>query len=496
MPLFTSSNKVEAYILNKLKAVADLMDSEGVEWIVGEYGIPTNVDGGAPNGFGASEQADFNAAGQKGAEYIQARGGYLYGWATGHEWTPYFLNPYTVNNSTGALTVHNNASAYEAVYDSKIGLNYAGNEFYVDTSNNPPTFGSGLNASAPSSAVFTSLYARGLRTIRYPVGQPASGGQWVWDSGTSSLRTNFVGHIENVLNRAQAVGMTVLLDILHPGGGANYAKISGNNIAGTSSTTGPGFSEYMNYFGAMVNHSFNDNNGSPTTIGTHPALVAIDPVNEPQYGNTTNIATWQYCLQQIFTQARASGGINYQGKLVAPAGNYSGAQEAPTNNPSITDPASNMMKEWHFYWDCSNCGGCGAGNWANYLSCRSAEPDFSHDTGSGSPPTAPSGLAVSQTGNNKAVNLTWTDNSADETSFVVERKVGAGSYSTLASKSANATSHEDNSVSYNTSYTYRVKASNGSGDSAYTSEVSITPKSGATVVGGQTPVPGYLRSNR
>ena len=48
-------------------------------------------------------------------------------------------------------------------------------------------------------------------------------------------------------------------------------------------------------------------------------------------------------------------------------------------------------------------------------------------------PAAPSNLAATITGGNQA-NLTWTDNSGNETGFRVERKVGAGSYTTLATK--------------------------------------------------------------
>ena len=381
---FTSSNKVEAYILNKMKAVADWGHTNGFDLLIGEYGIPTNVDGGAPNGFGASEQADFNAAGKKGIDYWVAketngRSHYFTGWATAHEgFQDYFLNPYIITNghtSSPSVTPTNNATTYEATYSAKVGMNYAGNEFYVDTANTPPTFGSGLEGREPSVETLTALYNRGLRLIRYPIGQPSSGGQWLWDSsGGGSLRASFLGHVENLMNNAQAAGIKVILDVLHPGGSPEYARINGQTISGTASTTGPGFADYINYVTSLMTHTFNDNNGSSTQMQNHPALEMLDPVNEPQYGVTGNHANWAYTMQQIITSLRNN---SVTCKMVAVASHFSGLQDFPNNVSTYTDSANNLVYGFHFYFDCNNCGGCNAGDFAEYVACRSGEADFS-----------------------------------------------------------------------------------------------------------------------
>jgi glucose/arabinose dehydrogenase len=85
-------------------------------------------------------------------------------------------------------------------------------------------------------------------------------------------------------------------------------------------------------------------------------------------------------------------------------------------------------------------------------------------------PAAPSDLGATVSVGN-AVNLTWTDNSNNETGFQVERKTGAGSYTVLASKPANTTSHTDPALAPNT-YTYRVIAT-GSPNSAPSNEVVV-----------------------
>ena len=79
--------------------------------------------------------------------------------------------------------------------------------------------------------------------------------------------------------------------------------------------------------------------------------------------------------------------------------------------------------------------------------------------------------AATVTGGNPA-NLTWTDNSSNETGFRVERKVGAGSFATLATKAAGVTSHADPGLTADTTYTYRVIAT-GTPDSAPSNEVVV-----------------------
>ena len=83
------------------------------------------------------------------------------------------------------------------------------------------------------------------------------------------------------------------------------------------------------------------------------------------------------------------------------------------------------------------------------------------------PPTAPSGLlavALSHT----QIQLTWTDNSDNETGFVVERSSTgpAGSYTAITTTAAGATTFTDNLLAPSSSYCYRVHATNTFGVSA------------------------------
>lgn len=88
-------------------------------------------------------------------------------------------------------------------------------------------------------------------------------------------------------------------------------------------------------------------------------------------------------------------------------------------------------------------------------------------------PAAPSNL-VATVVNEHQINLSWTDNSAGESGFRVERKTGSGSWAQLTTLAANVTSYSDTSVVETTTYTYRVLAFNDSGDSAASNEATVT----------------------
>jgi len=66
------------------------------------------------------------------------------------------------------------------------------------------------------------------------------------------------------------------------------------------------------------------------------------------------------------------------------------------------------------------------------------------------------------------LQLSWIDNSSDETGFKIERKTGTGgTYAEITSVGANVTSYTDSSLTNSTTYCYRVRAFNASGNSAY-----------------------------
>jgi hypothetical protein len=89
------------------------------------------------------------------------------------------------------------------------------------------------------------------------------------------------------------------------------------------------------------------------------------------------------------------------------------------------------------------------------------------------PPTAPSGLLATAVSTSR-INLSWSDNSGDETSFRIERKTGDGSYTQVGAVAAGVTSSGSTSLKASTTYTFRVRAVRGTDISAPSNEADAT----------------------
>ena len=92
----------------------------------------------------------------------------------------------------------------------------------------------------------------------------------------------------------------------------------------------------------------------------------------------------------------------------------------------------------------------------------------------GEPPVAPTALKVDELTKN-SVKITWTDNSTNETGFKMERKTGSGSFTQVSTTNSNITTYTTTGLTANTTYTYRVRAYNASGDSVYSNEIIAVP---------------------
>ncbi len=107
-------------------------------------------------------------------------------------------------------------------------------------------------------------------------------------------------------------------------------------------------------------------------------------------------------------------------------------------------------------------------------------------------PQAPSNLQA--IAGSTAVLIYWTDNSSNETGFLIERKTGTGgTYTQIGQVSTNATIYVDSGLTSNTLYVYRVRATGGAGNSAYSNEAGITTLSRA---GGSIKPSSLCRCNK
>lgn len=81
-------------------------------------------------------------------------------------------------------------------------------------------------------------------------------------------------------------------------------------------------------------------------------------------------------------------------------------------------------------------------------------------------PAAPSNLTASPTGK-RAVTVNWTDNSSNETLFKIERSTDGVNFVQIITVGANVTTYKNTGLTSGVTYYYRVRATNGAGDSAY-----------------------------
>ena len=92
-------------------------------------------------------------------------------------------------------------------------------------------------------------------------------------------------------------------------------------------------------------------------------------------------------------------------------------------------------------------------------------------------PLAPSNL-TGTVASTTQINLSWTDNSTNETGFKIERKTGTGAYSVIGTTAADITIFNDIGLIPSTTYTYRVYSNNSVGNSlTYSNELTLTTAS-------------------
>jgi hypothetical protein len=83
------------------------------------------------------------------------------------------------------------------------------------------------------------------------------------------------------------------------------------------------------------------------------------------------------------------------------------------------------------------------------------------------------GLALPAAASNSQITLTWFDNSNNETSFKIERALEDLPFTQIAIINADVWEYTDDAVSPSTAYRYRIRASNASGDSAYSNAITV-----------------------
>ena len=109
----------------------------------------------------------------------------------------------------------------------------------------------------------------------------------------------------------------------------------------------------------------------------------------------------------------------------------------------------------------------------SFWSC-STSPNNNGGTNTTIIPIAPSNLTGVVVSNTR-VNLSWTDNSTNETGFKIERRLDGGNYAVIGTVNTDILNYSDSGLIAYTNYTYRVYSYNAVGNSiTYSNEFSIS----------------------
>jgi len=220
-------------------------------------------------------------------------------------------------------------------------------------------------------------------------------------------------------------------------------------------------------------YAWNTNSGWVNFNSTHSGVTVYDDHLEG-YAWAENIGwvrlgTYTGGGNHTYTNTSADYGINNEG-----SGNLSGYAWSShvgwiNFNPSNSQVTINTVTgDFDGYAWSENVG------WVHFQKTGSPAYKVRYNVSS-IPPNAPtnlSGSAASQT----QINLSWTDNSTNETGFKVERD-GVLITTTVA----DAINYSDSGLSCGTTYSYSIKATNVSGDSSATT-INASTSVCATVV--------------
>ena len=132
-----------------------------------------------------------------------------------------------------------------------------------------------------------------------------------------------------------------------------------------------------------------------------------------------------------------------------------------TTNPNITEYTDTELSSGTaYYYKVSATNSYGDSLQTDYASATTLTPPSSA-------PDAPTNLQA-QAVSNMRIDLSWTDNSDNEEAFIVQISTNNSTFSTIGEVKPNVTTYQSTSLKPETTYYYRIYATNSTGDSGVT----------------------------
>ena len=208
-------------------------------------------------------------------------------------------------------------------------------------------------------------------------------------------------------------------------------------------------SSTLYYFRVRAFNSFGNstysNTANATTLGTPPA----DPSSlTAQAASPTQInLVWsdQSGNESGFRIERSTDGANFT-EIAVTAANATSYQSTGLTASTL------------YYYRVRAYNATGTSGYTNIASATTLAPP--------AVPAAPTNLTLSAS-SSTAINLTWRDNSSNETEFWIERSDNGSSFTQVAIVPSNITTYLNTGLQPNRRYYYRVRAHNSAGNSGY-----------------------------
>jgi len=192
--------------------------------------------------------------------------------------------------------------------------------------------------------------------------------------------------------------------------------------------------------------------GAPTTTLAAPTNLVATSVSATQINLTWSDNATNETGYRI---ERSTDGVNF----AALAGG--GSNIHAYNNTGLTAGHK-------YYYRVYAVNGTIASGYSNVASAVAGQSG-----GTATAPAAPSSLFASAA-NSSAINLSWADNSTNETGFSVERSTDGVNFSAVGGVGANVRSWASTGLAASTKYYYRVRALGSAGNSGYSNVGSAT----------------------
>jgi hypothetical protein len=242
----------------------------------------------------------------------------------------------------------------------------------------------------------------------------------------------------------------------------SVALVSGDNITVTATSTAALDAASSEYSGVS---SADPVDVDASNVGTGILIQCVLPA--PSGADRVAVGAAGVVENADATDMTGTAGSGWTA-LIAPEYQFTGGQEWSLFNAYRALAAASVT----FQYGLAGSGAVAA-TWAAVVFSLQSAP-------AGGTPAAPSSL-VATTISASAIDLGWTDNAGDEVTFRVERSLDGITFAEIGSNAANDVTYSDTGLLAGTTYFYRVRARNATGDSAYTNIASATTTPSSTV---------------